>query len=229
MLDLTWNAHSNFTVSDGLHSIIFDPWFTGNPTAAIAASAVEGIEAILVTHGHSDHLGDAVELSKRHHAPIIAPNELALFCQRRGAAVVAMNPGGKRHFDFGLVRMVRADHSSAFIDKGAEYTGVACGFVVSMGGLNLYFAGDTDLFSDMALIAKLSPIDLALLPIGDNYTMGPEEAALAVNFIKPRFAVPMHYRTFDVLEQSAEKFVELVGKEECEAVVFEVGQTRRFE
>lgn len=228
MVEITWNGHSNFHITDGTHAILFDPWFTGNPVAVKSATQAGQVQAILVTHGHSDHLGDAIELSKANRATIIAPNELALFCQRRGARVHPMNPGGKRQFDFGMVKMTRADHSSAYVDKGAEYTGVACGFVVVMGGVSIYFAGDTDLFSDMRLIAELTPIDVAMLPIGDNYTMGPEEAALAVKFINPRYTIPMHYGTFEILEQSPEKFAELVGKTNTITLTPAIGETVRI-
>ena len=228
MIELTYNGHANFTLHDGTFRIIFDPWFTGNPAAVRHASEVEHLDAILVTHGHQDHLGDAIELSKKHHATIIAPNELALFCQRRGARVHPMNPGGRRSFDFGLVRMTTAEHSSAFNDRGAEYTGVPCGFIVDMGGVKLYFAGDTALTSDMRLIPECWPVDVALLPIGDNYTMGPEDAALAVGMIKPKYAVPMHYATFEVLVQSADEFTALVEKTSTVPLVIPVGKTHRF-
>lgn len=229
MLELTYNGHANFTLTDGVHTIIFDPWFTGNPSAKSRAGDVGPLDAILVTHGHGDHLGDAVELSKTRNAVIIAPNELALFCQRRGAKVHPMNPGGKKMFEFGLVRMTTAEHSSAFTDRGTEYTGVPCGFIVEMGGKKLYFAGDTALTFDMKLIPETCPVDIALLPIGDNFTMGPEEAARAVDFIKPGYVVPMHYGTFEVLEQTPDRFVELVKKTSTVPVALGIGKTHRFD
>lgn len=229
MLELTYNGHANFTMTDGVHTIIFDPWFTGNPSAVIRAADVGPLDGILVTHGHQDHLGDAVELSKTRNATIIAPNELALFCQRRGARVHPMNPGGKKMFEFGLVRMTTAEHSSAFTDRGVEYTGVPCGFIVEMGGLKTYFAGDTALTMDMKLIPEICPVDIALLPIGDNYTMGPEEAAKAVEFIKPGHVVPMHYGTFEILEQTPDLFVQLVKRTSTVPVVVGIGKTHRFD
>ncbi len=229
MLDLTFNGHANFTITDGEHTILLDPWFTGNPKAVTHADDVERADLILVTHGHADHLGDAVELSKRLRCPIVAPFELAMFCQRRGAQVHAMNHGGSHLFDIATVRMVWAVHSSAFVDKGSEYTGNPCGFVIEMGGLTTYFTGDTALFSDMALIAELYPVDLMIAPIGDNFTMGPREAARAVGLVKPRWAVPMHYGTFEVLEQSSQLFVEHMKGLEADPVVLNVGDTRRFE
>lgn len=228
MIRLTFNGHANFLLEDGTHSILFDPWFTGNPKAKMGYEQVEKLDLILLTHGHADHLGDAVELSKMHKAPIIAPFELAMFCQRRGAAVLPMNHGGKMETDFGLVKMTYAIHSSSFVDRGAEYTGNPCGFVLKTGGVTTYYAGDTALFSDMKLIAGFDPIDVAILPTGDNFTMGSEEAAKAVEFLSPRYAVPMHYGTFEVLEQTPDRFVELLADSATEAAVINVSESREF-
>jgi L-ascorbate metabolism protein UlaG (beta-lactamase superfamily) len=229
MLELTYHGHSAFTLSDGDYTVAFDPWLNGNPKAIATPAELPELDAILVSHGHPDHLGDAVELSKINKAPVIAPFELALFCQRRGATVHPMNQGGHTGFDFGSVKLTQAIHSSAFVDKGAEYTGNPCGFVVKMGGLTVYYAGDTAVFGDMKLIAELDPIDIAILPIGSNFTMGPVEAAKATEILSPRFVVPMHYGTFEVLEQTPERFVGLIDTLPTEAAVLEIGGSRRFD
>lgn len=228
MVKATYLGHSCFHLTDGTHGVIFDPFLSGNPNAPIRVADVPKLDAILVTHGHADHIGDAVELSKRHSAPIIAPFELAMFCQRRGAHVHPMHIGGSHAFPLGRVKLTIAHHGSAFVDKTAEYTGNPCGFLVNLGDLVVYHAGDTGLFYDMKLLGDLNAIDVAFLPIGDNFTMGPEDAAKAVEFLRPRFAVPMHYGTFDVLEPDASRFVSLAKGKGAEVVVMDVGETREF-
>jgi len=228
MLRITFNGHANFLLEDEEFSVLIDPWFTGNPTAKANPMDYEQIDVILVTHGHGDHLGDAIEISKKYMAPIVAPFELAAFCQRRGAHVVSMNHGGQRFAEFGRIKMTNAVHSSAFIGKGAEYTGNPCGFILDIGGHRVYFAGDTDLFGDMKLIGELESPDIAILPIGDNFTMGAKDAAKAVEFISPKHVIPMHYATFEVLDQSPDAFVEAIGHLDVEPVVLKVGESREF-
>ncbi|MDW7710559.1 MAG: metal-dependent hydrolase [Deferrisomatales bacterium] len=228
MLKVTYHGHACFFLDSGSHRVIIDPFLSGNPTSKAGVEDFPALDAILVTHGHADHLGDAVDLSKRCRAPIVAPFELAAFCQRRGATVHPMHIGGSHRFEFGRVKLTIAHHGSAFVDKTAEYTGNPCGFLVDLGGLTVYHAGDTGLFYDMKLIGDMNAIDLALLPIGDNFTMGPEDAAQAVELLHPRFVVPMHYATFDVLEQDATGFVEMARGLGAEVVVLAPGQTREF-
>lgn len=228
MIQLKFHGHSCFQLDFGTHRLLIDPFLTGNPKAVARADSFEHLDAILVTHGHGDHLGDAVELSKRYQAPVIAPFELATYCQRRGASVHPMHIGGGYVFDFGRVTLTIAHHGSAVVDKGIEYTGNPCGFLVDLGDLRVYHAGDTGLFYDMALLGARRPIDVALLPIGDNFTMGPEDAAVAADLLKPRFVVPMHYGTFDVLEPDARRFVAACQGKDCTVVVLTPGESRSF-
>ncbi|GAB4268834.1 MAG: metal-dependent hydrolase [Deferrisomatales bacterium] len=228
MVKVTYHGHACFHLDDGTHRILFDPFLTGNPTTSTRVDEFGGLDAVLVTHGHADHLGDAVELSKLYKAPIVAPFELAAFCERRGAFVHPMHIGGSHRFEFGRVKLTIAHHGSAFVDKGTEYTGNPCGFLVSFGDLLFYHAGDTGLFYDMKLLGEMNAIDVAFLPIGDNFTMGPEDAAKAVEFLHPRFVVPMHWGTFEVLEQSPEGFVAQAQGRGSEVVVMGVGESREF-
>jgi L-ascorbate metabolism protein UlaG (beta-lactamase superfamily) len=228
MVTVTYHGHACFHLDDGTHSLLFDPFLSGNPKSSTSVEAFESLSALLVTHGHADHLGDAVELSKRCKAPIIAPFELATFCERRGAFVHPMHIGGSHQFEFGRVKLTIAHHGSAFVDKGTEYTGNPCGFLVDLGGLSFYHAGDTGLFYDMKLIGEMNAIDVAFLPIGDNFTMGPEDAAKAVEFLQPRYVVPMHYATFEVLEPTPDRFADRAGGSSTEVVVLGVGEARDF-
>lgn len=228
MVKVTHHGHACFHLDDGNHRVVFDPFLSDNPKAVARLTDFQGLNAILVSHGHADHLGDAVELSKMYKAPIIAPFELAMFCQRRGATVHPMHIGGSYAFEFGRVKLTIAHHGSAFVDKGTEYTGSPCGFLVHLGGLLFYHAGDTGLFYDMKLIGEMNAIDVAFLPIGDNFTMGAEDAAKAVEFLKPRFVVPMHYGTFDVLEQDPSEFVHRAGGLGAEVAVLRSGESRQF-
>ncbi len=203
---VSYHGHACFSLEGSKGRIIIDPFLTGNPTADITPAQVN-VAGILVSHGHGDHLGDAIEISKHTGALIIAPYELAVYCQRKGAQAHAMHIGGSHQFSFGWVKLTQALHGSAVDEtQGMVYTGSPCGFIIKLDNVMVYHAGDTGLFGDMDLLGKLHPIDLALLPIGDNYVMGIDDAVVAARLLQAKTVIPMHYNTFDIIKQDPEEF-----------------------
>lgn len=205
MLKATFLGHSCVYMTDGKFKVIIDPFLSGNPQATVSADDID-VDYILVTHGHGDHLGDAVDISKRTGATIIAPNELAVWVAQKGALAHNMHIGGAYNFEFGRVKLTIAHHGSAAGESQLEYTGNPCGFLVTMGGKTVYHTGDTGLFLDMKLIGDMNDIDLMFLPIGDNFTMGVDDAVTAVEFVSPKAAVPMHYKTWDIIDTEPGEF-----------------------
>lgn len=204
-MKITFLGHSGF-VLQGDSKIVIDPFITGNPSAI---AKVEDIQAdlILVSHGHGDHLGDAVQIAKQSNGTVVGVFELASYCGRMGAQAHGMHIGGSYKFDSVKVKLTPAWHGSGYIENGpAEYLGNPCGFILSLNGKTIYHAGDTGLFGDMELIGRLNSIDVALLPIGDNFTMGPEDALEAVRMLKPQVVIPMHYNTWPLIAQDPEDF-----------------------
>lgn len=222
MTKLTYLGHACFTIEDGKHKIIIDPFLSGNPLAKVSSKEIT-VDAVLVSHGHGDHLGDAVEIAKRCNAPIIAPYELADYCAKQGAPIHPMHIGGSRRFDWGDVKLTIAHHGSAVVGETVIYTGNPCGFVVKMSGKTVYHPGDTGLFMDMKLIGEMNQIDVALLPIGDNFTMGIADAIKAVEFLRPKVVVPMHFNTMEVIKQDPQQFVKGVQHLPVKAVILNVG------
>ena len=202
MLKFNFIGHACFQLDDGKFKLLFDPFITGNPVAKIKADEVEA-DYVLVTHAHSDHIGDASEIVLRTGATAIGIPEITDFCGENVKSI-GMNIGGTLNLPFGFLRMVPAWHSSGV--QG----GVAVGFVVNIGGKNIYFAGDTGLFSDMKFIGERDKIDWAILPIGGHFTMDSEDAAKAVEFLGAKNVIPVHYNTWDVIKQNPEDFKKLV-------------------
>jgi L-ascorbate metabolism protein UlaG (beta-lactamase superfamily) len=202
---LTYLGHSCFFVETAQARLIIDPFLTGNPAATLKAADVR-CDYILVSHGHEDHTGDALALSQQNHAPIISNYEITEYYAAKGAQTHGMNPGGGYNFPFGRVKLTIAHHTSS-LEAGLNpiYLGAPCGILLQADGKTLYHAGDTALFLDMQLIGRAA-IDVAMLPIGDNFTMGPEDAVTALDFLKPRLAVPMHYNTWPIIAQDPAAF-----------------------
>ncbi|HEX8244962.1 MAG TPA: metal-dependent hydrolase [Longimicrobium sp.] len=213
MATLTWHGHSCFTLeTDEGQRIMIDPWLDENPAANIKADDVEALDYILVSHGHWDHFADCVKLARKTEATVISTFELVEFAQSQGAKNGhGMNIGGAYVFDFGRVKLTPALHTGSVAgDKDGTHTTDPSGFLISLnGGQRIYHAGDTALIMDMQLLR--GSVDVAILPIGDNFTMGPEDAARAVEMIEPEVVIPMHYNTFPVIEQNPEGFRTLVG------------------
>jgi L-ascorbate metabolism protein UlaG (beta-lactamase superfamily) len=207
MIRLTYLSHACFLIEGGSSRLIIDPFLTGNPNAPVGPEEIE-VDYVLATHGHPDHLGDAVEIANRNQATIVAPFELGLFCERRGAKKVhTMHIGGSFAFPFGTLKLTPALHGSGYPDEeGITYTGNPCGFLIQMEGKTIYHAGDTGLTVEMKLLGEFHTIDVALLPIGDNYTMGEEDALHAARFLKAGLVIPMHFGTFPVLTAGPEHF-----------------------
>ena len=204
MIKYTYYGHASFLLDDGMSKVLTDPFLTGNPLAAIKASEVE-CDYILLTHAHGDHLGDAPAIAKRTGAMILGVPEVLDVCLQAESDIKThgMNIGGSIKLPFGKVRMTMALHSSGVAG------GIACGYVIHIGDINVYFAGDTALFSDMKLIGQKDPLDYAVLPIGDNYTMGLEDAALAAQWLNTRNVIPVHYNTWPVIAQEAGRYKEV--------------------
>lgn len=217
-MNLTFLGHACFLLDDGRHRILIDPFLTGNPLAPVGAEDVAA-DYILVTHGHGDHVGDTVAIARRTGAVICCSVDLAdgLFTDS-DLQVVTGNIGGRIALPFGTIKFVSAIHGSGV--PGA----LANGFVLEIGRKTIYHAGDTALTSDMALLAE-DQIDVALLPIGDVYTMGPGDALRAVRMIRPKLTIPMHYNTMPPIVQDAEAFAAAVQANGFAANILQPGDS----
>lgn len=222
-MKITFHGHSCVMIelSDQTRLII-DPFITGNPLTDLKAEEVK-VDYILLTHGHNDHVGDTHLIANNNNATIISNVELSDYFRDDGFETHGLNTGGAYEFPFGIVKSTIAFHSSSYeIDGQRIPMGVAGGFLIKAEGKIIYHAGDTSLFSDMRIYSEEGRIDVAFLPIGDNYTMGPRDALKACQYLQPRKMVPMHYNTFDEIKQDPHKLKENLPKV---IHVLEVGQS----
>jgi len=202
-IKLTWLGHSTFLIeTPSGKKILIDPWVMNNPMTPAANKKFEKLDTMLCTHGHGDHIGDAVALAKGHNPKVVGVYELCLWMNKKGAKqIMPMNKGGSQAVEDVQVTMVHADHSCGIEDEGQViYGGEPCGYVITFSnGVKIYHAGDTNVFGDMNIIRELYQPDIALLPIGDVFTMGPREAAYACKLLQPKAVIPMHFNTFPLL------------------------------
>ncbi|HZG70523.1 MAG TPA: metal-dependent hydrolase [Chondromyces sp.] len=210
-MKVSYHGHSIVKIDTGGKTILIDPFISGNELTDLKVEE-EKPDVIILTHGHGDHVGDTVELAKKNDSLVIAVNELAVYLAHQGVNTHPMHIGGSREFDFGKVKFTQAFHGSGIQQEDGTflYMGMPAGVLIMAEGKTVYHAGDTGLFSDMKLIGELNSIDLAFLPIGDNFTMGPEDAAIAAKFLGAKTVVPIHYDTFPPIKQDPQRFVDLL-------------------
>jgi len=223
-----WHGHSTFALDiDGIN-VLIDPFFSGNPTADVSHESVPA-DYILVSHGHGDHLGDTLAIARRTHALVISNTEIVKWLiGQRVANTHSQHIGGGYHHPFGYLKLTIAHHGSCLPD-GSDGGSPAGFLITTLDGHKIYFAGDTGLFSSMSLYGD-EGIDLAMLPIGDNFTMGPGDALRAVELLRPKTVVPMHFDTWKPIEQDAAAWVERVNAEtDSRAVLLAPGDTFTLE
>lgn len=219
-MKLTYLGHSGICIELASAQLLIDPFLTGNPVAVHRPEDFSPSH-ILLTHAHGDHVGDTEAIAKRCGAEVVSSFEIVTYLSARGLSGHGMNPGGSFQFPFGRVKFTPAWHSSSFPD--GTYGGMPMGVIVEAEGKRLYHAGDTALFSDMALIGQKG-LDVALLPIGDNFTMGPEDALEAVKLLNPKVVIPIHYNTFELIKQDPEVFKAAVeAQTSAQCVILKAG------
>lgn len=221
-MKLKYFGHSAFQITtDSGIKILIDPFLDDNPVSKTKSSQVDA-DFIILTHGHGDHVGDGLKIGKRCNSLFICVNELAEWVKSKELRAHNMHIGGAYNFDFGKVKFTIAHHGSMTPDS--QYAGEASGVLITIDGKTIYHTGDTGLFYDMKLIGEMNPVDYMLLPIGDNYTMGIDDAVKAVELTNPKTAIPMHFNTFPVINSDPNKFKQLVELKGKKCIVMDFGE-----
>jgi len=221
-MKLRYFSHSACQITtDSNKVILIDPFLDDNPTSPVKSNEVTA-DYIILTHGHGDHIGDSFKIAARTNPLFICVNELANYCLGKGFQAHNMHIGGAFNFDFGRVKFTIAHHGSLNSEGG--YMGEPSGVILNIGDKTIYHTGDTGLFYDMKLIGEINAVDYMLLPIGDNFTMGIEDAVRAVEFVKPKFAIPIHYNTFPVIKANPEEFKQKLEQKNFKCIILKYGQ-----
>lgn len=221
-LQIEFLGHSGFVLTGSKGTLVIDPFLTGNPVATKKPGEIRG-EYVAVTHGHGDHVGDTLSIAKANNATVIANWEICEYLAAEGASTDPANPGGKVQTKFGWVALTQAFHSSSF---NGQYMGQPCGVVAHFAAENVtvYHLGDTGLFGDLRLIGEIYNPDIACIPVGDRFTMGPELGKMAAEMIRPRVAIPIHWKTFPMLAQDISAF----RPSGVEVWAMNAGEVRKF-
>jgi len=221
MSKLTFLGQSGWLVEGGGHSVVIDPFLTDNPVARHKAKDIKA-DFVVLSHAHGDHTADAEPIAKANSATIIANFEIANHYGAKDCKVHPMHLGGKHDFPFGSVKFTPAFHGSSFPD--GKYGGMPGGILLTIGGKTIYHTGDTALFSDMGLIGKHARVDVMLVCIGDNFTMGIDDAVEAVDLVRPKLAIPMHYNTWDLIKADPTEFAQKANLQGYEVKVVDPGE-----
>lgn len=225
MLKLTYLSHSAWLIKNDSYTIAVDPFLEGNPLAPVKSTDIKA-DFVVVTHAHGDHLGDSVPIAKANNGVIITNFEIANYCTEQGVTAHPLHIGGGHDFPFGRVKLVPAWHGSSFPD--GSYGGTPAGALITIDGKTIYHSGDTGIFLDMQLIGEMNPVDIFLVNIGDNFTMGIDDAVKAVEFVKPKLAIPMHYNTFEVINAEPDEFVKKVKDKGFDALTLGINESHTF-